>query len=298
MRLVQNRSFSPRDSGTVSLDGLTACPRPGAAARVSPDFLHFASLCFVQPSAVAPLACGEWVIPLRSRRRRERARSTFRAPNTTGRKEPKQIKRNDSAEHRPSNTTKTRITASTTPNREELIVGAMPLVHSAAKHLARRLPPCVTLDELTSAGTVGLIKAADRFDVNRGLLFATYAKHRVLGEMLDYLRAEDPLSRAQRHARRERDGEVEAAPFVPTTVPPATAQPPVDYLLRAHVLTARQSLSINENRVIELTFYAGWNNREIAQTMGVTESRISQLRTSALSKLRTRLATQTKGAAA
>jgi RNA polymerase sigma factor for flagellar operon FliA len=208
------------------------------------------------------------------------------------------MNRNKSAEHGSPTTTNTRATASKDANREELIVGAMPLLRVVAKHLARRLPPYVTLEELTSAGAVGLIKAADRFDLNRGLPFAAYAKHRILGEMLDYLRAEDPLSRTQRRARRKRDAEVEAPAFAPVTVPPATDRAPVDYLLRAHVSTARQSLSLNENRVIELSFYTGWNNREIAQELGVHESRISQLRTSALSKLRTRLTLASKGAAA
>ena len=208
------------------------------------------------------------------------------------------MSRNKSAEHGPVNTAETRATASTEANREELIVGTMWLVRVVAKHLARRLSPCITLDELTSAGAVGLIKAADRYDHKRALSFAAYAKHRILGEMLDYLRAQDPLSRTERRARRERGEATEAAAFVAMTDLPAADRVPVDYLLRAQVCTARRSLTNRENRVIELSFYAGWNNREIAQAMGVNESRISQLKTSALSKLRTRLAKASKGAAA
>jgi RNA polymerase sigma factor for flagellar operon FliA len=56
------------------------------------------------------------------------------------------------------------------------------------------VPSCVTLDDLIGAGTIGLIQAVDRFQPSRGLQFATYAKHRIRGAMLDFLREEDPLS--------------------------------------------------------------------------------------------------------
>jgi RNA polymerase sigma factor (sigma-70 family) len=189
-------------------------------------------------------------------------------------------------------------TGSTESNWEEMIVNGMPLVRMVAKHLARRLLPSVTLDELTSTGTVGLIKAASRFDLNRGFPFTAYAKHRILGEMLNFLRALDPLSRTQRRALRDLDAGVEIHVLLPAAIPLTTDHSPTDYMLRARVLTARQALSTNEDRVIELSFYAGWNNREIAQEMGVHESRISQLKTRALSKLRARLLPVSKEEAA
>jgi len=61
-----------------------------------------------------------------------------------------------------------------------------------------RLPPCVTFDDLASAGMIGLIQAVDRFDQSRGLRFKTYAQHRIWGAMQDFLRDEDPLSRTER----------------------------------------------------------------------------------------------------
>jgi RNA polymerase sigma factor (sigma-70 family) len=62
----------------------------------------------------------------------------------------------------------------------------------------RVVPPCVTFDDLASAGTIGLIQAVDRFDQTRGLKFRTYAQHRIWGAMQDFLRDEDPLSRTER----------------------------------------------------------------------------------------------------
>jgi DNA-directed RNA polymerase specialized sigma subunit len=52
---------------------------------------------------------------------------------------------------------------------------------------------------------------------------------------------------------------------------------------------ARQRLSERENRVIPLLFNLDWQNRDVARQLGVNESRVSQIRHAALSKLRARL---------
>lgn len=183
--------------------------------------------------------------------------------------------------------------------RDEMIVDALPLVATIAKHMAQRLPPSVTIDELTSAGTIGLIKAAGRFDSERGLQFGTYARHRIRGEMLDYLRSLDPLSRGERRTRRQ----CAACPKVsggPTLVSidlvltevskiRSDDERPVDSISQTRITRARHCLSERENRIIDLSFYAGWKNREIARQMGVTEGRISQIRANALAKLRANL---------
>lgn len=67
--------------------------------------------------------------------------------------------------------------------REELILSHMPQV-LLARRLRRRCPQ-VGLEDLISAGTIGLIQAVDRFDPSRNLKLKTLAKHRAL---LDYLR--------------------------------------------------------------------------------------------------------------
>ena len=180
--------------------------------------------------------------------------------------------------------------------RNELIVNALPLVATIAKRLARRLPASVTVEDLTSAGTIGLIKAACRFDECRGLQFGTYAKYRVRGEMLDYLRSEDPLSRRDRRARRECGGDPNCQSgsisvsldvvFNEASMIRAADEPQVDCVSRARIRAARQFLSVNENRVIEMSFYGGWRNREIALEMRISEGRVSQIRRRALSKLR------------
>ena len=63
--------------------------------------------------------------------------------------------------------------------REATIVQHLTHVYALAKRLRSHVPPCVTLDDLIGAGTIGLIQAVDRFQPSRGLQFATYAKHRI-----------------------------------------------------------------------------------------------------------------------
>ena len=87
--------------------------------------------------------------------------------------------------------------------RETAILQNLNLVKDIAKRFQCRVPPCITLDDLVSAGMVGLIQAVDRFDSSRGLKFKTYAQHRIHGAMLDFLREEDPLSRTERRRVRE-----------------------------------------------------------------------------------------------
>jgi RNA polymerase sigma factor for flagellar operon FliA len=59
-------------------------------------------------------------------------------------------------------------------------------------------------DDLLQAGFLGLLEAARAFDSGRGVPFIAYARPRIEGAMLDLLGADDPLSKRQRRARRER----------------------------------------------------------------------------------------------
>jgi len=87
--------------------------------------------------------------------------------------------------------------------REALLTQHLGLVHHVARQLARGLSTAAELDELVSAGSVGLIQAADSFDRSRGLSFSTYAVPRIRGAILDELRKLDHVPRNVR--RRTRD---------------------------------------------------------------------------------------------
>lgn len=80
------------------------------------------------------------------------------------------------------------------------------LVYHVAQQLARSRSNDVELDDLVSAGTLGLIDALDHFDESRGLAFSTFAAPRIRGAMLDELRRLDRVPRSVRRKGRQIDG--------------------------------------------------------------------------------------------
>lgn len=69
--------------------------------------------------------------------------------------------------------------------RHHLILAHAPLVEHCARAFAASGEP---IEDLVQEGTIGLIKAVDRFDPGKGVRFSTYACHLISGEMRHYLR--------------------------------------------------------------------------------------------------------------
>ncbi|HXW77433.1 MAG TPA: SigB/SigF/SigG family RNA polymerase sigma factor [Candidatus Eremiobacteraceae bacterium] len=69
--------------------------------------------------------------------------------------------------------------------RDELVLEHVNLVRYLALKFANRGEP---LDDLVQVGTVGLIKAVDRFEADRGVEFTTYATPTIVGEIKRYFR--------------------------------------------------------------------------------------------------------------
>lgn len=88
-------------------------------------------------------------------------------------------------------------------DREALVLGTIPLVGRVARSLLGRLPAQVELGDLTQAGVLGLLDAAQKFDSCRGVRFTTYAELRIRGAILDSLRGLDWVPRSVRRERRE-----------------------------------------------------------------------------------------------
>ena len=85
----------------------------------------------------------------------------------------------------------------------------LPLVRRIAMRLVRQLPQAITVDDLLSAGWVGLVEAARRRTPQMPEEeFEAYASHRVRGAILDYLRSLDPMSRRMRGASRQITGAI------------------------------------------------------------------------------------------
>ncbi|MGC9317199.1 MAG: FliA/WhiG family RNA polymerase sigma factor [Armatimonadota bacterium] len=91
----------------------------------------------------------------------------------------------------------------TAEQRERLITEHVGLVRYIAGRVAVRLPDSVQREDLESAGIVGLIKAADRFEPGRGVKFATYASTVIRGEVMELLRSRDWAPRSVRRRYRE-----------------------------------------------------------------------------------------------
>jgi RNA polymerase sigma factor for flagellar operon FliA len=228
--------------------------------------------------------------------------------------------------------------------RQTLLERHLGLVHHVALGILRKAPPHAELDDLVSAGTIGLLEAVDKFEPDYGLAFSTFAQPRIRGAILDDLRRRDHVSRSQRKRMRDigqarerlagelgRDPdarELASALDVPVdtywkwdralqraskvsldqpldgaegremrpmeVVPDEDAEMPdetvarkeeVD-LLREHIL----ELPSREREVLSLYYFEELKLREIAEVFGVTESRISQIRSQAIKRLRKSMA--------
>ena len=89
--------------------------------------------------------------------------------------------------------------------KRTLVLECLPLVQRVARNLATRLPAQVELDDLTQAGVLGLLDAAEKFDRAKGARFWTYAELRIRGAILDSLRGLDWVPRSVRRRARELD---------------------------------------------------------------------------------------------
>ena len=79
--------------------------------------------------------------------------------------------------------------------KEAIIKEFLPYIKYTASRLLWRIPPQLTIDDLISAGLMGLLDALEKFEHGRVKL-KTYAEFRIKGSMLDELRAMDWVPRS------------------------------------------------------------------------------------------------------
>lgn len=88
-------------------------------------------------------------------------------------------------------------------DEDVLVSQELSQVYYIAARVRERLPQHVELEDLVSAGVIGLLEAARSFDISKNVQFKTFAKFRIRGAILDSLRETDWGSRYMRRRGRE-----------------------------------------------------------------------------------------------
>jgi RNA polymerase sigma factor for flagellar operon FliA len=168
--------------------------------------------------------------------------------------------------------------------------------------LAREsLPPWVRRDDLMSAGAVGLMDAASKFNPSIGVPFAGYAALRIRGAILDDLRRGDWMSKHKRRRVREA-GENPASPFVSMDCAGENGETigerirdDADKLAReiiecaetkAAVRECVQRLPKRERNIVTLYYFSGLTPAQIARKYRLTRERIGQILNKAIGQMR------------
>jgi len=225
--------------------------------------------------------------------------------------------------------------------KSRLIEHYLGLVDYVTSRLAIGLPRNVSKDDLASYGIIGLIDAVEKFDLERGLQFETYASWRIRGSIIDGLRQADWVPRSvrekarkieeayqkleQEHLRSVTDGEISAYLQVSeqefqtmlqevsvasicsledpireeesetklTMLVDERAKNPEDSVrelyLKESLAKAIERLTEKERTVVSLFYYEELSLSEIAEVMSLSPSRISQLHSKAILRLRGQL---------
>jgi RNA polymerase sigma factor FliA len=88
------------------------------------------------------------------------------------------------------------------PEQEKLMIEHLPIVRFIARRIHERLPQHVPIEDLYSAGVVGLLDAFGKFDPAKQVQFRSYAQFRIRGAILDSLRTLDWSPRELRRKGR------------------------------------------------------------------------------------------------
>ena len=179
-------------------------------------------------------------------------------------------------------------------DRQALVENNLNRVSYLAKKRIARLPRSIELNDLISYGTMGLISASEKYDPSKKLKFITYAGWKINSAMSDGLRSFFQAKRV--HAKGKLQVTIRKPPEVSiddVVIPSHFAYTPERiaerHLTAIAVRNAVASLPYRHRRIVYLYDLKGITMRNITKELGVTETRISQLRTEALKMLRDKL---------
>ena len=229
----------------------------------------------------------------------------------------------------------------TAEDRDRLLMEHLPTVRFIARRIHERLPQHVEIDDLVSAGVVGLIDAFAKFDHTKKVQFKSYAQFRIRGAILDSLRTLDWSPRELRrkgraveeairtltqrlgrapaeqeiasemqlnleeyqqllgdlkgleigslHLERSEDSGDEELAYVPGSPDEDPLFRCLQGELKQRLVDAIEELPEKERMVLTLYYYEELTMKEIGLTLGVVESRVSQVHSSAVLRLRSAL---------
>jgi len=174
--------------------------------------------------------------------------------------------------------------------RREQIESRLPLVRAIARRYATAGEP---LEDLVQIGAIGLIKAVDRYDTDRGVALDVYAVPAIAGEIRHHLRDRcEPL----RVPRRQRADGVRVQSVSLDGVAGPVADPMAGAPDRIALGTALRTLPPRERRIVLLSFVGDLSQAQIAARVGLSQVHVSRLLRAAMADLRDQmLTTSTNG---
>lgn len=188
-------------------------------------------------------------------------------------------------------------------NPDSLVVNNLDLVQIIARLVHRRLPRRIELDDIESAGRIGLMDAARKFDPTKGFKFRTYAMRRVRGAMQDWIRESSGFFDSRMVSRAKKsgfatpgvkqfgvvrgEGRYEGEAVVRADA--RASQPFEDIDDRDTFAGMLRGLDKKSRTVLTLHYREGLSLRESGQAVGFSESRASQILSASLKLLRAKL---------
>lgn len=186
-----------------------------------------------------------------------------------------------------------------------------PLVRQIAGGFQRKLPRNVLRDDLIAAGMSGLWDAVRKHGHEASTNFDWYVRVRIRGAILDELRAQDWLPRRARAAAAEAaaaaaDGgssvpapvvlrfdevsDTEQARCLTASEGTSTEQAVEANFAKRRLEEAMSQLPERERRIVAMHYFRGVKFKELGEMLGVSEPRISQLHSRAMTRLKSLLA--------
>jgi RNA polymerase sigma-B factor len=179
-----------------------------------------------------------------------------------------------------------------TAARDRLIRQYLPLVRKLARrHVGRG----EQLEDLVQVGSIGLINAIDRFELDRGVDLATFAIPTIDGEIKRHLR---DRAWPVRIPRRIQELDPSFRAHATELIEDFENGPGQDGVLekgyelgedRAALAQSFRVLDERERQLLHLGFFKGWSQSRIAREVGISQIHVSRLTRRALTKLRVEL---------